>query len=265
MLGVTRPASALALAVLGFAAWGCGGGGGGSSTSKDEAALRKLIVDASTTNDPAKCTTAATQRFLEQIQLEKGSKAVEACKKDAKTDRPAKSVDIANVDVNGTKATATYTQNGGDADGQTGTVEFVKTGGNWRFDHVAAMKIDRPKFDRAMRRSLVSPPNELSASVADCSIREVDKLSDAVIENAVVDSKLAVLARPVAQCALVEELTKGKISATAASCAARRTIAALSDTELEESVNGGSQAAIESALRKALVACGAGSAVGGTS
>jgi len=255
--------SALALALLPLVISACGGGS--SSASGDEAALRKLITDVSTTNDPAKCTTAATQRFLEQIQLEKGSKAVESCKKDQETDRPAKSVDITSVDVNGTKATATYTQNGGESDGQTGTVEFVKTGGSWKFDRVTAMKIDRAKFDKAMRQSLVSPPNKLSSTVADCSVRELGKLSDNAIESAIVDAKPAALIRPVAQCAVVEELIKAKVSNTAATCAARKTIAALSDDQLEESISGGSQTAIESALRKALVACGASSAAGSTS
>jgi hypothetical protein len=262
---LSRPLSTLALVLAAAVLAACGGSGGSKNVSGDDTAIRKLISETSLSTDPSKCSTAATQRFLEQIQFEKGSKAVEACKEDAKHDVPAKAVSIASVNVDGNKATAVYTQKGGDADGQRFTVEFVKTGGRWRFDHLAALTIDRPRFDRSFRASLLRPPDKLAPAVADCSVRELSKVSDGEIEAAVVQAKPAVVVRPVAFCALVGELNKTKATANVASCAARKTIDALSDAELEASVSGGSQAAIERALRKALTECGVGSSSASTS
>ena len=124
-----------AVAALALAA--CGGSGGddsdsGGANSKDADAIRKIIRTASETKDPSKCSELATQRFLEQIQFQKGRKALEECRKDAKNDDPADSVDISSVTVDGSRGKATYLQNGGDSDGQQLTIDFVKAGRSFR-------------------------------------------------------------------------------------------------------------------------------------
>jgi hypothetical protein len=248
-----RLASLLGLAALGLAA--CGGGGSGSRSSKDEDAIRKIIVSTSTTKDPSRCATLATQRFLEQIEIEEGSKALAACRDDVKNDRPANSVDIASVKVSGTQATATYTQHGGDSDGQRFTVDFLKSEDTWRFDHISGLQIDRPKFERSMRASLVRPPDAISVSAADCSIRELRSVSDTEIESAVVDGEPAVLIRPVAVCAVIGELSKLDLASSVVTCTARKSIDSLSDDELVAATQTSGQTAVEKAIKRALDAC----------
>jgi hypothetical protein len=252
LLGLAAGLAALSLAA-------CGGGGGSGSSSNDEAAISKIIHEASETNDPSKCSELATQRFLEQIQLVKGSKALAECRKDAKTDHPADSVDIANVNVDGSSAKGTYTQHGGDSDGQQLTVDFVKTGGKWRFDHIAGVKIDRAKFDKTMREGLSRPPNAVSPAVASCAVKELSRVSDTTIENAVVAAKPGVLVRPIAICAVANELRSLKVPDAQVTCAARRAIGALSDSEIEAAIADETklQAGLERTLKRALVECGA--------
>jgi hypothetical protein len=250
-----------ALAALALAACGGGGGDGGNSgggsSSADDAELRRIIHSTSESKDPSKCEKLATPRFLEQMELQKGSKAVDSCKKSTKTDVPADSVDIEKLKIGGTTATAVYTQHGGDSDNQTFTVEFVKTGGHWRFDHLAALDIDRKSFEKSMRASLIRPPNALGPAVADCSIKELKKTSDTEIENAVVQSKAGVLIRPIAICAVAGELRKAKLPESQVECASRKTIDALSDAELEATLSGATgESKVQSSLRKALTACG---------
>ena len=247
------------LAALALAACGGGGDSGGDGNAKDADAIRKIIRTASETKDPSKCSELATQRFLEQIQFQKGRKALEECRKDAKNDDPADSVDISSVTVDGSRANATYVQNGGDSDGQQLTIDFVKTGGDWKFDHITAVKIDRAKFDRSMRKGLVSPPDAVTSAVANCSVKELSRVSDEKIENALVASKPGPIIRPIAICSVANELRKGGLASSVVTCVARRSIDALSDTEIEAAITDEKQlqAGLERTLKRALTQCSA--------
>jgi hypothetical protein len=253
--------SAALLAAVALA--GCGGGdgdSGGSGDAKDAAAIRRIIHTASETKDPDKCSELATQRFLEQIQFQKGRKALEECRKDAKNDDPADSVDISSVSVDGARGMATYVQNGGDSDGQELTIDFVKQDGQWRFDHVTDVDIDRAKFDRSMRKGLTSPPDAVTPAVASCSVKELSRVSDEKIEDALVASKPGVIIRPIAICSVANELRKSGLAASVVTCAARRSIDALSDSEIEGAITDDEQlqAGLERTLKRALSECAAG-------
>jgi hypothetical protein len=117
---------------------------GGDDSSEDEDAVTEVIETSVKSTDPADCTTLQTQQFVEQTTLETGKAAITQCEEDAAdtTDDPD-SVEISNLEVDGSDATADVAFTGGPFDGSTVSVALVKEGDQWKMDEIT----DIPEFN----------------------------------------------------------------------------------------------------------------------
>jgi ABC-type glycerol-3-phosphate transport system substrate-binding protein len=156
------PALLLALA-LGLAA--CGGGG-----ESDEDKIVETIETSATSSDPADCEALATQKFMEQTEAVKGSKAVKSCEEEAEdTEGDPESVDVSKVAVDGSQATADAAFNGGNFDGQTLSVALVEEGGDWKLDEVTGFaKFDQDKLVASFEKLFGSGEEPLEPQVVTC-------------------------------------------------------------------------------------------------
>lgn len=120
---------ALFALVLGLVA--CGGG------DSDEDKIVEVIETSATGADPADCKELATQAFLEQTELEQGAAAVESCEESAEdTSDDPDSVEVSEVEVDGSSASANVAFSGANFDGQTLTVGLVEEDGDWKLDEI---------------------------------------------------------------------------------------------------------------------------------
>ncbi len=140
-------------ALLGLAA--CGGGG------EDEKAV-KANVARFFASDPRGCTLE-TERMVRNTQdVATTDAAIASCRRreqqrqsgaDAGTPfAPSRGAAVADVSVDGAKATAVATLQGGDLNGQKLDVGLVKQGDVWKIDRIDGLKIDarlRAKYDSA--------------------------------------------------------------------------------------------------------------------
>ncbi|HMI81437.1 MAG TPA: hypothetical protein VK480_06585 [Solirubrobacterales bacterium] len=109
----------------------CGGG------ESDEDQVVETIETSILSEDPADCERLATLQFLEQTQFTEGQGAVESCEEDAKDDEgDADSVDVTNVEVDGSNATADAAFGGGTFDGQTFSVALIEEDGDWKLNEI---------------------------------------------------------------------------------------------------------------------------------
>jgi hypothetical protein len=183
-----RLALVVPLLVVPFAVAACGGGGGSSSVasgasgaSGDEAAVTTAIQDSATSTDPSTCTTLETQAFVEQSTFKTGQDAVKTCQENASNH--ADSVDVTNVSVKGTKATADAAITGGSLDGQTLTVQLVNDGGQWKLNHIVTfVKFDRASFLKAFQESLTTQ-GQLNSSQIHCVLSTMSQGSDKQIQQ----------------------------------------------------------------------------------
>ena len=151
-------------AALGLAACGEDGNGGGSTS--DENQIEALIERSVGSNDPAKCTGAATLAFLEQTELEEGDAAIASCKESTQdpSDDPD-SVEVSAVEVDGSTATATVAYEGGSFDGQSVSVSLVDRDG-WKLDRIEDLIDFSP--ERFGEQFAATPPQELPPDKAQC-------------------------------------------------------------------------------------------------
>jgi hypothetical protein len=180
-----------ALAVAGLTA--CG--------ESDTARIRAVIERAYTTAEPENCTKLVTPEFARQAQLEDDTDAaIKSCRESAETDEPSDSVKISRVTVNEDGAEAEFTPEGGDVDGQRFTVRLIKAGTDWKLDRITDVELDRDRFEAALRDGLIRPPDALSEERADCVIENLEGVSDAEIERAIVEADPAVFTEAVTLC-----------------------------------------------------------------
>jgi hypothetical protein len=170
-----HPLLALALLALAFGLVACGGGG-----ESDEDKVVDVIETSVTSTDPADCKELATQAFLEQTELEQGSAAVESCEESAEdTEGDPDSVEVSEVEVDGSAATADVAFTGGSFDGQTLSVALVEEDGDWKMDEITGFaEFDQEKLADAFAEGLQSGENALEPDLATCFaevIRDVPK------------------------------------------------------------------------------------------
>jgi copper chaperone CopZ len=138
----------LILCALGLVA--CGGG------DSDASKIEEAIETAATGTDPSKCTEVETQHFVEQSSQERGQAALKECEKEAKKgEGAAESVEVSNVEVDGSKATADVALTGGTFDSQTIEVDMIEEGGQWKANELVRFtKFDKGKFLAAIEGEL---------------------------------------------------------------------------------------------------------------
>jgi hypothetical protein len=179
------------LTSLGLAA--CGGGGDDSSTSvssADQDGITKAIQALAVANDPSACTQYATQKFIDQTNgPASGQAAVKACEKDASSGQGAiaDSVEVTDVQVDGTTATASAKATGSVFNGQTIKVSLVKDGGTWKLDVFNGFAdFDKEALITAFKGQLQS--EGASAQALDCVSQGLEKQDDAALEKSFTDS-----------------------------------------------------------------------------
>jgi hypothetical protein len=168
----------------------CGGddddGGGG----EEDAAITETIETSVTTTDPEDCLRLQTQAFLEQSNFSTGEEAVQDCEEDvADTEDNPDSVDVENIEVDGSSATADASFVGGGFDGSTVSVELVKEGEQWKLDRIA----DVPELDlEAFQTSFVErlqDQEDIPAPIADCIGQAIEDASEDDIKQVLVSGQ----------------------------------------------------------------------------
>ncbi|HWB68713.1 MAG TPA: hypothetical protein VG518_01925 [Solirubrobacterales bacterium] len=168
------------LAALALAA--CGSG------ESDEEKIVDVIETASTSTDPASCTEFLTQTFVDQVETGEGAAAVKECEEDAAdgSGNPD-SVDVAEVEVDGSNATADVTFHGGDLGGQALTLALAKEDGDWKLDEIQRfVKFDRAKIDASFEEALESA----EGIDTECILEGLSEYSDGELEEAILGSEL---------------------------------------------------------------------------
>jgi hypothetical protein len=178
-LHLLLPLALLALA-LGLVA--CGGG------DSDEDKIVEVIETSATSADPADCETLSTQAFLEQTELEEGKAAVESCEESAEeTADDPDSVEVAEVEVDGSDATADVTFTGGNFDGQTLSVALVEEDGDWKLDEITGFaEFDQARLAASLEEALQSGEEPLDRALAECFAATVREAPEAQAEDLVI-------------------------------------------------------------------------------
>ena len=136
-------AAALALAACG-------------SSESDEDKITETIQTSATANDPADCKALNTVAFNEQTAGGSGPEAVKACEDEAEDDvGDPEEVEVSEVEVDGSDATAVATFVGGSFDGQEVEVALIEEDGDWKMDQlVRFVDFDAAAIVSGLRESL---------------------------------------------------------------------------------------------------------------
>ena len=183
-----RPAVATLLLALIAASVGCGSSASSSDSASDQ--IKAMVTRALTQSDPEFCETLATNRWLEQNFGQGEGSTLEECKFESTLPGlpEARSVHFDALQVHGASAVATVSISGGAADGSTMRLELVRQGGQWKFDYLSHMQIDRGRFDAAQRRDLVAQGT--TGREAGCAVGRVRRIfTTDQIERALVSGK----------------------------------------------------------------------------
>jgi hypothetical protein len=108
-------------------------GGGGDDGGGEEAEVEDAIEQVSTSKDPEVCRTGYTTSFLQKATGRSGSEAVDLCQEQVPQNNTT-SAEISDVQINGSRATATLVEEGGPNDGETLKVTMIKQGDDWKAD-----------------------------------------------------------------------------------------------------------------------------------
>jgi ABC-type glycerol-3-phosphate transport system substrate-binding protein len=182
-------ASALALSACG-------------SSESDEDKVVNAIETAAVSTDPADCEALQTVNFMEQSNEGEGKEAIEECEEDAEdqTGNPD-SVDVEEVEVEGSNATANVAFIGGDADGQTLVVALVEEEDDWKLDEINGFaKFDREKLVAGILKGLEDPSSGLSSAQAECIGEGIEGLEDEAVEELMLDPSAASLVEIAEEC-----------------------------------------------------------------
>src|SRR5262245_61459259 len=170
-LGIVAGLAAI-LAVLGLAA--CGSS---NSNSADEDQITAAINAAAVSGDPSACTKYQTQRFVEQTNSGTGEAAVRSCEKDA-PNSVAEKVDVSDISVDGSNATATAKVTGSIFDGQTLNIALVKQNGQWKLDEFKGFEnFDKAAIVAALPKEIAKEGGATPQGI-DCITTNLQKLSD---------------------------------------------------------------------------------------
>jgi hypothetical protein len=164
----------------------CGGSSGGSG---DETQIEEAIeTSATSTNPKAACAEFSTQQFMEQSTSTEGAAAVKQCEENAKEEQGAESVDISEVEVEGSEATADVALTGGSLDGQGLEIALVKEGSDWKLNELVGFtELDATALAESLGTSLKEEGGE-AAELASCieekfEVREQSEIEELVISG----------------------------------------------------------------------------------
>jgi ABC-type glycerol-3-phosphate transport system substrate-binding protein len=169
------PAFIFALA-LGLAA--CG------SSESDEDKIVDVIETSATSDDPASCTELVTQTFLDQVEEGEGKAALKECEEDAEdtSDNPD-SVEVTEVEVDGSNATADAAFTGGGFDGQTLAIALVDDGGDWKLDEITGFaKFDQAKLVQTFQEQF-EEGESIEPEITACIVESLEELEQAEFEE----------------------------------------------------------------------------------
>jgi len=167
----------LIVSALAFAA--CGSGNG------DESQIEEAVEISATSKDPADCKKLSTQHFMEQTTRSEGAEAVKECEKNASSGAGAKAVEVSEVEVDGSKATADAALTGGSFDGQTLKIALVKEDDQWKLDELAGFaKFNEAKVIGILESQFDEPSSGVSKSQASCIVEAFEEAPQAEFEEA---------------------------------------------------------------------------------
>ncbi|MTD46451.1 hypothetical protein GKE82_19705 [Conexibacter sp. W3-3-2] len=178
----TRTAALLAgTAALAIAGCGDDGESGGGGDEQDiEAVVSKAL---STTDPEVKCVETVTSGFVTAVY---GS--VDACRT-AETPKPdddprPTGASVSDVQVDGDKATAQVTVQGGDSDGAKGEISFEKADGDWKVSDLGVSFLRSQLTTSIEQGSFDASDGPLAEkSVRDCVGAGFQKLDDAAFKK----------------------------------------------------------------------------------
>ena len=169
-----------------FALAACGGGG--DDGAEDE--IVETIETSALSTDPADCGELATLRFLEQTNFREGKAALRRCEADAKRaqkePKDIKSVEVSNVEIDGSEANAEVAFEGGTFDGQVFSVAMVEEDGNWKMGEILGFaEFDQVKFAEAVEEQVENEAEGLEPEVLACIGEEFSSMSRGELERLV--------------------------------------------------------------------------------
>lgn len=236
---------------------GCGGGsdsnGGGSdpdAAAVDEinAALERVF----TTSDPLQCSEDVTLKGLEQFSpgTTEEKDPIAACEKAIDPNAEAESIEISDVAVDGTEATAKMTPEGGSLAGSEVVLALVEDDG-WRIDQVESVDIyDRDEYVSSLDESAaidILGETQLPPEDARCVVAYVNnEASTAALERFVTEGDLGYAFDAIRTCVgggtnllaitflTRQQLLDAGLDKRQADCVAGAGIAELGDVTLEE-------------------------------
>ena len=178
MIKRSLPVSVLLL-VLGLGLAACGG------SESDEDKVIDVIEKSAESNDPADCERLATQNFLEQVELSQGAEAVKSCEENTEDDdEEAERVEVSNVKVDGSTATAKVAITGGSFDGQTAEMQVVEEDGDWKVDEITEFVVfDQEKLADSLEKGLTEGKDPLEAQLAECFAGVMREVPEAKAEE----------------------------------------------------------------------------------
>ncbi len=252
---------------------GCGGASSDDGAAKQ---VRAAIDKALTSSDPAACTTLFTRAYIEQTQFTTGPAAVAVCREALRVGKPADAARTSDVTITDERAHADVAVQGGDEDGATYDLRLVRRDGVWKLDHIAAVELDFDRYLRAGRRQISRPPDELSAREADCVVARIRRIGEARLERAIVAADARIVTGSLIPClgrrSLRHQFEAGILAGLEGQPHRRCVIARLRDSVTAKQIRAFVTAslagddepspALQGAIARALVGCGAGPAGG---
>jgi hypothetical protein len=155
------------------------------SSNNDESQIEEAVETSATSKDPADCKKLSTQHFMEQTTRSEGAEAVKECEANASNGAGAKSVEVSEVEVDGSKATADAALTGGSFDGQTLKIALVKEDDQWKLDELAGFaKFNEAKVIGILEGQFNEPSSEVSKSQANCIVKSFEEAPQAELEEA---------------------------------------------------------------------------------
>ena len=170
------------LIVSALALVACGGGG-----SSAESEIEEAIETSATSGNPANCTKLQTANFVEQSTSESGKEATKTCEEEAKKDPEsrAESVEVTDVEVDGSKATANAALSGGAFDGQTLSIALVEEDGGWKLDELTGFaKFDQGAIAQVFETQL-EKSGELNSKQTSCIVEGIEEMPQGEIEEVI--------------------------------------------------------------------------------